>query len=259
MEDRIHASNRRTAGSLLKKLNVIQLFIVIVKDNIEFFIVAADEFGIHLLLVLLCTPPREALLQGLAAVERWRCSRRPARQPFRFRRRKIRCFISSVAWDSTFELGLVFKSPIQKPRALSSDLMPSRVHRVGALSALMLLALLLCAATVAASAAAAAETWDSLVAAEIEWSTSVASAHMQRLTYLQKLAAAGPSAEGGAGVNAELASVRARPYPCFFCFQACFQFPFFKRLITALPDLCARFPMRSPHSFATLSGASARA
>lgn len=89
--------------------------------------------------------------------------------------------------------------------------MSSRPHCVGILSALTLtLSLLLCVASTSASASAAAETWDSLVAAEIEWSTGVASAHMQRLTYLQKLAAAGPSAEGGAGVNAELASVRAR-------------------------------------------------
>jgi hypothetical protein len=116
--------------------------------------------------------------------------------------------------------------------------MPSRVHRVGAWSALMLLALLLCAATAVASAAAVAETWDSLVAAEIEWSTSVASAHMQRLTYLQKLAAAGPSAEGGAGVNAELASVRARPYPCFLL-PRLFSIPIFLSFL--FPDLCT-FP-----------------
>ncbi len=110
--------------------------------------------------------------------------------------------------------------PISIPepaRALDTSAMSPRLHRVCMLSALSL-TLLLCAA--ASASAAAAETWDSLVAAEIEWSTGVASAHMHRLTYLQKLAAAGPSAEGGAGVNAELASVRAPRCRCAIVSQS---------------------------------------
>ena len=53
LDDKIHfnAVAASTVGSLLKQLNVVEFIIVVVKDNVEFLIIAAEEFGIHFLFV----------------------------------------------------------------------------------------------------------------------------------------------------------------------------------------------------------------
>ncbi len=53
MDDKIYfnAVAASTVGSLLKQLNVVEFIVVVVKDNVEFLIIAAEEFGIHFFFV----------------------------------------------------------------------------------------------------------------------------------------------------------------------------------------------------------------
>jgi hypothetical protein len=131
LDDGIHFNTvaASTVGSLLKQLNVVEFIVVVVKDNVEFLIIAAEEFGIHL------SSSRAGRCNTITDVWQWQqfisdgdargmckmaCSRAAVSST------KIRCACRLIFWDSSGHhhprnsWKFKSRSRSQNPRALST-------------------------------------------------------------------------------------------------------------------------------------------